>query len=503
MWITDVFITVKTKHNSERGETFKLQVSNNMLISENIIRDVVSQVLAEVGRAPIVTGGSSVGRHGVFHDANEAVQAARAAFEQLQTMTIEDRKKIIAHIRRISIEQCVELGTMEMNETQIGRLEHKIDKLKTLGMLSPGVEFMRSEVFSGDHGLAVVEHAPFGVVGAITPVTHSLPTITGNAVSMIAAGNTVVVNPHPSGKKVAAEGVRRFNKAIYDDLGIDNLICVMAEPTLETADIIFKHRDVAIICVTGGPAVARAALNSGKRAVVAGPGNPPVVVDETADLDRAAVSIIQGAAYDNNLLCIAEKEVFVVDSVFDKMMDAMARAGAARLNGSQVDQLTSQAIVKVGEDKHDAPSKAYLGKDAAVLAQAAGLHVSENTELLFGETDQYHPFVTVEQMMPFVPFVRVRDVDEGIDLAKKYEHGFRHTAIIHSNNVTNMTKMAKALDTTIFVKNGPCMAGLGLGGEGYLSFSIAGPTGEGVTTPLTFTRERRCSLIDNLHVLGR
>ncbi len=474
-----------------------------MQISENLIRDVVSQVLAEVGRAPVVSGGSLVGRHGVFHDANEAVQAARAAFEQLQTMTIEDRKKIIAHIRRISIEQCVELGTMEMNETQIGRLEHKIDKLKTLGMLSPGVEFMRSEVFSGDHGLAVVEHAPFGVVGAITPVTHSLPTITGNAVSMIAAGNTVVVNPHPSGKKVAAEGVRRFNKAIYDDLGIDNLICVMAEPTLETADIIFKHRDVAIICVTGGPAVARAALNSGKRAVVAGPGNPPVVVDETADLDRAALSIIQGAAFDNNLLCIAEKEVFVVESVFDKMMEAMSRAGAARLNPGQIDRLTSQAIVQVGDDNHDAPSKEYLGKDATVLAQGAGLNVAENTELLFGETDQYHPFVTVEQMMPFVPFVRVRDIDEGIELAKFYEHGFRHTAIIHSNNVGNMTKMAKALDTTIFVKNGPCMAGLGLGGEGYISFSIAGPTGEGVTTPLTFTRERRCSLIDNLHVLGR
>ena len=474
-----------------------------MQISETLIRDVVSQVLAEVGRAPVVSGGTLTGRHGVFHDANEAVQAARAAFEQLQSMTIEDRKKIIGHIRRISIEQCVELGTMEMNETQIGRLEHKIDKLKTLGMLSPGVEFMRSEVFSGDHGLAVVEHAPFGVIGAITPVTHSLPTITGNAVSMIAAGNTVVVNPHPSGKKVAAEGVRRFNKAIYEDLGIDNLICVMAEPTLETADIIFTHRDVALICVTGGPAVARAALNSGKRAVVAGPGNPPVVVDETADLDRAARSIIQGAAFDNNLLCIAEKEVFVVDSVFDRMMDAMAKAGAARLHSAQIAQLTSNAIVQVGDDNHDAPSKDFLGKDASVLAHGAGMSVASDTELLFGETDQHHPFVTVEQMMPFVPFVRVRDIDEGIALAKHYEHGFRHTAIIHSNNVTNMTKMAKALDTTIFVKNGPCMAGLGLGGEGYLSFSIAGPTGEGVTTPLTFTRERRCSLIDNLHVLGR
>ena len=209
---------------------------------------------------------------------------------------MEDRKRIIDHIRRISIDQCVELGTMEMEETKIGRLEHKIEKLKTLGEKSPGVEFMRSEVFSGDHGLAVIEHAPFGVIGAITPVTHSLPTITGNAVSMIAAGNTLVVNPHPSGKRVAAEGVRRFNEAIYQDLGIDNLICVIAEPTLESADVIFKHRDVALICVTGGPAVARAALNSGKRAIVAGPGNPPVVVDETADLDRAARCIIQGGS---------------------------------------------------------------------------------------------------------------------------------------------------------------------------------------------------------------
>ncbi len=362
---------------------------------------------------------------------------------------------------------------------------------------------MRSEVFSGDHGLAVIEHAPFGVIGAITPVTHSLPTITGNAVSMLAGGNTVVVNPHPSGKRVAAEGVRRFNAAIHRDLGIDNLICVIAEPTLESANDLFSHRDVNMICVTGGPAVARAALKSGKRAVVAGPGNPPVVVDETADLDRAARAIIQGGAYDNNLLCIAEKEVFVVEAVFDRMMQAMERAGAVRLNAREVDQLTKTAIMKVGDDKHDAPNKDFLGKDAAVLARGAGKQISNEVELIFGETDYNNPFVPVEQMMPFVPFVRVRTVEEAIVKAKESEHGFRHTSLIHSNNVRNMTNMGRALDTTLFVKNGPCMAALGLGGEGYLSFSIAGPTGEGVTTPLTFTRERRCSLIDDLRVLGR
>lgn len=476
-----------------------------MQINEDIIKSVVAQVLAEVARNGNVAPTSFAGRHGIFYSVDEAVKAARTAFEQLQERGLAERKRIIDHIRRISIDNCVELGTMEMNETKIGRLEHKIEKLKTLGERSPGTEFLRTEAFSGDHGLAVIEHAPFGVIGAITPVTHSLPTITGNSVSMIAAGNAVVVNPHPSGKKVAAEGVRRFNEAIHRDLGIDNLISLIAEPTLDTANELFAHRGVNMICVTGGPAVARAALRSGKRAVVAGPGNPPVVVDETADLDRAARSIITGAAYDNNLLCIAEKEVFVVDSVFDKLMAAMERAGAVRLNSREIDTLTKAAIVSVGEgaDKHDAANKDFIGKDAHVLAKAAGKQVSEKVELVFGETDEHNPFVPVEQMMPFVPFVRCKNVDEAIAKAKHYEHGFRHTAIIHSENVKNMTKMGRELDVTLFVKNGPSMASLGLGGEGYLSFSIAGPTGEGVTSPLTFTRERRCSMIDSLWILGK
>lgn len=495
-----------------------------MQFDETTIRNVVQQVLAEVGKIPPVnsqgtaktagtagangggvSGNGLQGSRGIFTCVDQAVAAAGEAFLQLSRRTIEDRKRIIDHIRRIAIDQAVELGTMEMEETRIGRLDHKIEKLRTLGEKTPGVEFMKSDVYSGDHGLAVIERAPFGVIGAITPVTHSLPTITGNAVSMIAGGNTLVVNPHPSGKRVAVEGVRRFNEAIAADVGIDNLICVISEPTLESANALFTHRDIACICVTGGPAVARAALNSGKRAIVAGPGNPPVVVDETADLDRAARAIIQGAAYDNNLLCISEKEVFCVETVFDELMSAMDRHGAVRLNSDEIDRLTAVAIKTVGEGehRHEVAAPEFIGQDAAVLARAAGREVPAGTELLFGETSESNPFVPVEQMMPFVPFVRCRDIDEAIAKAKYYEHGFRHTALIHTNNVRNMTKMGRALDTTLFVKNGPCMSSLGLGGEGYLSFSIATPTGEGVTTPLTFTRERRCSLIDDLHILGR
>jgi len=475
-------------------------------INESLIRNVVEEVLSRISVGANAGNGQSFsGRFGQFTCPHEAVAAAKLAFEQLSKRTVADRKKMLAHIRRIVIDQSVELGTMELNETKIGRLDHKIDKLRNVGHNAPGVEFLRSEVFSGDRGLTVVEFAPFGVIGAISPVTHSLPTIANNAINMIASGNTVVVNPHPSGKRVAAEGVKRFNQAIYQEFGIDNLIAIVTEPTLESADVIFKHRDVSLLLVTGGPGVAKAAMSQQKRAIVAGPGNPPVVVDETADFDNAARGIIAGGGYDNNLLCIGEKEVFVVESVFEQVMQAMERAGAVRLNAAEVDQMVRHGITTVGEgnDRHDVPDRKFLGQDASKLAAGIGKHVPPTTPLLFGETDESNPFVPVEQMMPFVPFVRVRNIDEGIALAKKYEHGFRHTAIIHSSNVNNMTRMGKELDTTIFVKNGPCTAGLGGGGEGYPSFSIAGPTGEGITTPLTFTRQRRCVLVDSLYILGK
>jgi len=317
---------------------------------------------------------------------------------------------------------------------------------------------------------------------------------------MLAAGNSLVCNPHPSGARIACRGVRLFNEAIFAAIGIDNLITIIETPTLESAQAIFDHRDVKTLCVTGGPAVGRAAMRSPKRAIVAGPGNPPVVVDETADLDNAAKSIIAGGAYDNNLLCIGEKEVFAVAPIFDELLGAMARHGAVQLSEQQIAALTKAAFAK--DDKgHQLVNKDLLGQDAAVLAKHAGVTVPPNTELLFGVTDESHPFVDQEQMMPFVPFVRSQDVDSAIALAKKYEHGFKHTAIIHSRNVETITRMGQEMDTSLYIQNGPSMAGLGSGGEGYLSFSIATPTGEGVTTPLTFTRQRRSTTVKSMRVL--
>ncbi len=471
-----------------------------MQLTEDVIQSVVREILSQMGGSALGNGQPRprpAGDLGVFASVNDAVAAAEAAFQTFRSRPIADRKKAVEAIRHICVSQADELGRMELEETKIGRLDHKIGKLRGAIAIVPGVEALRTDNASGDDGLTLTDYVPFGVIGAITPVTHSLPTLAGNAISMLASGNTVVFNAHPSGARIAALGVRRFNKAIHEATGLENLLTIIDPPTLESAAALFDHKAVRLLVVTGGPAVARAALASKKRAIVAGPGNPPVVVDATACLENAAKSIVAGGAYDNNLLCIGEKQVFALSQIFDPLMEAMSRHGGYRLTASQVDALTQAAFQK-GTDGALHVNKDLVGQDPAVLAQHSGLKLPAGVELLYAETGADHPFVNHEQMMPFVPFVRASSVDRAIAMAKESEQGYGHTAILHSRDTSVMSKMGRIMDCTIFVINGPCTAGLGLGGEGSLSFSIAGPTGEGVTTPLTFCRQRRTSVIGGM-----
>ncbi len=415
----------------------------------------------------------------------------------------EYRQRGVDIVKRMAEANAQEWGRIELEESKIGRLDHKIEKLQIIKLV-PGVEWIRPDALSGDHGITHEEYTPFGVVGAVTPSTHSIPTLSGNIVNIIAAGNAVVFNAHPSAARCAAMAVRAYNQAIHRETGIENIACIIEQPTFDSFKALCAADPVRLLLVTGGPGVVKAAMQTGKRAICAGPGNPPVLVDGTACMKRAAESVIKGASYDNNLLCIGEKEVFVLANTFDKFMAAMETAGAVKLNPSQLEALTKAAFTfKPGHGGGCAEpvvNKDLIGRDATVLARHAGVNVPAGTQLLFAETDASHPFVKEEQMMPFIPVVRVRDVEEGIAASKLAEHNYKHTAIIHSHDVEHMTAMARALDTTVFVKNGPCMAGLGLGGEGYLSYSIATPTGEGVTNPRTFTRVRRCVMVDNLRI---
>ncbi len=482
-----------------------------MKLDEAVIRNVVEEVLGRLKEQPATTGnrapspqrgnGRGQGKSGVFACADEASAAANEAFLRLRPLGIRGRAKVVEIVKTLCAEKAREWGKLELDETRIGRLEHKVEKLQSIASI-PGTEWLRPFGMSGDHGISMEEFTPFGVIGAVSPVTHSIPTLACNIVNMVAAGNSVVCNAHPGGARCAATAIAAFNDAIRAELGIENLVTIVEEPTLDSFNAICSNEHVRLLCVTGGPGVVSASMKSGKRAICAGPGNPPVVVDETARLDRAARAIIYGGAYDNNLLCIGEKQIFVVEAIYQAFLKELEAAGARRLNAAQLDRLTNAAFTR--EEKsgamHAVLNRDLVGADASVLAREAGATVPEKTELLFAETDADHLFVQEEQMMPMVPVIRVRDASEGIEAARKSEHGYKHSSMIHSLNVERMTEMARALDSTLFIKNGSCLAGLGNGGEGYASFSIATTTGEGITTPLTFTRTRRCVMVDNLRI---
>ena len=494
-------------------------------MNETLIRDVVAEVLGRLGGAapPAVPATAPAAKHdcgcggngsasgrpalrgkfGVFADANEACAAAHESFLQLQKAGVAARVKIVEIVKAMAESNAEVWGKLELDETKIGRLDHKIEKLKIIKLV-PGVEWLRPDARSGDHGITLEEYTPFGVVGAVTPSTHSIPTLSGNIVNICAAGNAVVFNPHPSAARCAAVAVRAYNEAIFRETGIENIATIIEKPSMESFAAMCKHEAVRILLVTGGPGVVKAAMQTGKRAICAGPGNPPVYVDDTACMKRAAKAIIQGASYDNNLLCISEKEVFALESIADKLMEQMSQNGAVKLTNAQLDVLTKAAFTitpgQGGGCSHAAVNKDFIGKDPIVLAKAAGLNIPPGTQLLFAETSADHPFVVEEQMMPFLPITRVKSLEEGVARSLEAEHGYKHTSIIHSHDLEALTQMGRALDTTLFIKNGPCMAGLGLGGEGYLSFSIATPTGEGVSNPRTFTRVRRCVLVDNLRI---
>jgi acyl-CoA reductase-like NAD-dependent aldehyde dehydrogenase len=469
-------------------------------IDQKLISEIISNVMAELEkRSASPTSSSSTNMLGVYDDIEEAIQATIPAQKIWVRTPKSVKEKVIDALRKAMHENANEFARMAQEETGMGRVADKIIKHHNAADATPGLEDLECRAWSGDKGMVVEEYAPYGVVGAITPSTHPIPVLFNSIVIMIAPGNGVVFNVHPAGKKVSAYAMEIFSRVIQENGGPANLITMVREPTLESVTKLFHHPAIKMIAATGGPGLVKAAFEAGKKVVAAGPGNPPVLVDETADLRIAAERIIEGASFDNNILCIAEKEVFVVESVFNPFMKAMADAGAVRLNHQQIQTLEQKVFAK-NERGQVTISRDFIGKNANVLARAVGLSLSDEVRLLFGETDFDNLFVQEEQMMPFMPVVRVKNADEGIDLSVKAEHGFGHTAMIYSNNLDTITKFTQAVDTDIVVANGPSLAGNGgYGGEAYFSHTIASPTGEGVCTPRNFARIRRLATFKSLN----
>ncbi len=438
---------------------------------------------------------------GVFGTVSDAVRAATVAQTQFVALKLAHRARILEAMRQAMRENETLLAKAAHEETTYGRWEDKVVKNRLVTDRTPGLEDLTPVATTGDHGLTLVEPAPFGVIGAITPVTNPTSTIICNSIGMLAAGNSVVFNVHPYAKNCSMQTIALLNKAITGAGGPPNVIAGVANPTIESAQELMKHPGVRVVVVTGGGEVVKAAMNSGKRAICAGPGNPPVVVDETADIDKAARDIVLGGSTDNNIICTDEKEVVAVSSIADALIASMGRQGAVVLPRERLPELEKVVFEEMrGPRQRGRINKSLIGKNASVILAKMGMSVPDSVRLVVAEVDENHPLLWTEQMMPVMPVVRVANADRAIDLGVQVEGGNRHTAVMHSRNLDNLSRMAKECDCSLFVKNGRSQAGLGLDGEGNCSFTISSPTGEGMTGPRTFSRSRRCVLVGHFRI---
>lgn len=473
-----------------------------MEISEKEIEAIVRSVLSGLAQKDFQAGALHVndrtcsnGQDGIFEQVEDAIEAARTAQKEwIHRYKLEDRKRIIEAIRAASRAHAESLARMVHEETGMGRYEDKIIKHMAVIDKTPGVECLVTDAVSGDEGLMIEEQAPFGVIGAITPSTNPTETMINNTISMIAGGNAVVFNVHPGAKRCSAYCLQMLHRTIVENGGPKNLITMQREPDMGAVHKLTSSPHIRLMAGTGGMGMVHALLCSGKKTIGAGAGNPPVVVDDTADLSLAARELYRGASFDNNLLCLAEKEVFVMDNVADELVDRLVGEGAYLLDESQLTKITKLAMVnKAGNYE---VNKKWVGKDAGTFLEAIGIQEHKNPRLLICVTDRSHPFVKVEQLMPVLPIVRCETFEKCVEWAVDAEAGNRHTASIFSKNVEHMTLFGKEIETTIYTKNGATLKGVGIGGEGHTTMTIAGPTGEGLTCARSFTRRRRCMLTE-------
>jgi len=463
--------------------------SDTLEITEAQVRNIVQEVMAKMQLA----GGTNA-MHGVFADMETAIAKAKEAQKTVRVMSMDQREKIISVMRRKIKENAETMARMGVEETGMGNVGDKILKHILVAEKTPGTEDITTTAWSGDRGLTLVEMGPFGVIGAITPCTNPSETVLCNTMGMLAGGNTVVFNPHPQAIRTSMYAINLLNEASLEAGGPDNIACTVSKPTLDTSAVMMKHPDIPLLVATGGPGVVTAVLSSGKRGIGAGAGNPPALVDETADVKKAAEDIVNGCTFDNNLPCIAEKEIVAVDSICDELMRHMVQEQGCYLASKEVQE---KLIATVFNEK-GALNRKCVGRDAKTLLAMVGVDVPDNIRCITFEGEMENPLIAEELMMPILGVVRAKNFSEAVQKCVWLEHGNRHSAHIHSKNVDRITEYARAMDTAILVKNGPSYAALGFGGEGYTTFTIASRTGEGLTSAASFTKRRRCTMTDSL-----
>lgn len=434
--------------------------------------------------------------HDMFNEAEQAVRASREAYETYSDLTLNARREIFTAICNKIAPHVVTIAEKELEETGFGNVNDKIIKLVLALSKTPGVEYLTTEVITGDSGMTLYEYSPYGVICAIHPSTNPSATLINNVLGMLAAGNVVINIPHPRCIGVSMYVTKLINEAIFETCRIENLVITLSKSAKSIADEIINHPDVSLIVATGGRSMNKRALQSSKRVIAAGKANPVAIVDETADIAKAAKDIVDGATFDHNSMCITEKNIVLVDEILPDFVKEIKKQNVYYVEKEQEIFQLAKATLK----QNLTMNRTLQGKSANEILTSANITCNRKINLIVVKVFKEHPFVTEEMLMPLVPLVTEKTFEEALETALFMEQGLRHTAIIHSQSIPRMNKAAKIMQTSIFIKNGSSLAGIGLNGEDKTSFTIANISGEGVTSARDFARKRSCTMTDGFSI---
>jgi acetaldehyde dehydrogenase/alcohol dehydrogenase len=415
------------------------------------------------------------------------VSQARAAAAIFTQFSQEDVDRIVKPMVLAGLEQAQHLARLAVEETKLGVMEDKV--IKNMVATEFAYNYIKDKRTVGiirefpERNLVEVAE-PIGVIFSITPITNPTSTVLFKCIMAIKTRNAVIFSPHPNAWRCCSEAVKIMYEAALKHGAPEGVFSCLESHTLQDNAYLMRHKDVGLIDATGGPGAVKAAYSSGKPALGVGPGNTPVYLEKTADLNTAVTDIILSKTFDNGTICASEQTAVIDDEIYDLVLRRFADLGAHICNEKET-QLLARAVIDPETGFMQATA---VGQKATDIARLAGLAVKPSTKLLIAPIQgvgRKHP-LSVEKLFPVLAVYRAKSVDEALKVCVDVNHagGLGHTAVIFSRNDEIIRQFSEVMNAGRILVNSPGSVGAvgGVYNDLPPTFSFGCGTGGGNST---------------------
>jgi acetaldehyde dehydrogenase/alcohol dehydrogenase len=416
---------------------------------------IASEAAQERIKIPLSKDGLSQERIAYLDTLVNQARTAAAVFTQFNQ---EEVDRIVKPMVLAGLEQAQQLARLAIEETNIGVMEDKV--IKNMVATEFAYNYVKDKRTVGvireipERNLIELAE-PIGVIFSLTPITNPTSTVLFKCIMAIKTRNAVIFSPHPKAWRCCAEAVRIMYEAALKHGAPEGVFACLESHTLQDNTYLMKHKDIGLIDATGGPGAVKAAYSSGKPALGVGPGNTPVYLEKSADLNTSIVDILLSKTFDNGTICASEQTVVIDDEIYDSALKKFTDLGAHICNEKET-KLLERTVID--------PTTGFMqpmavGQKATDIARFIGLSVKPDTKLLIAPihgVGPEHP-LSVEKLFPVLAVYRAKSVDEALKVCVDVNHagGLGHTAVIFSRNDEIVRKFAEVINAGRVIVNSP------------------------------------------------